>query len=150
MPALVLVDASVVIDSIDTGDGQGASNRTLSGQVRTVTLNYSVELLDASAMGVGATRSRVAGLLDWTVSIEFNQDFADDGIDEVMYAMLTGKTAKTIHIKPTSGAISASNPDYTGLVFLESYSPFSGGVAEIAVVSANLQGSGVLTRDITP
>ena len=135
MAALVFLNASVNINNTD-----------VSAQVRSVTLNYSVELLDASAMGVGATRTRVAGLLDWTVSVEFNQDFTDNSIDEQMYTILTGKAAVTVKIKPVAGSTTPSNPEYNGSAFLESYTPYSGGVAEVAVVTANFQGSGALAR----
>jgi hypothetical protein len=137
MAALVFTDADVTINSID-----------LSSQVRNITLNYAVELLDASAMGVGQSRDRVTGLLDWNMSIEFLQDFAAGSVDATLFP-LVGAAAFACAIRPTSAVVSATNPEFQGNAFLESYPPLSGGVAELAVVTANFQGSGVLTRATT-
>ena len=137
MPGFVFTDARVEIDGT-----------VLSAQVRAVTLTYSVELLDASAMGLGATatRQRVAGLLDWTLSVDFNQNFAVSNVDEILYGILIAKVSVQVKVRPTSAVIGTANPEYNGFAFLESYPPFSGGVAEIAVVSATFQGDGVLNR----
>ena len=54
-----------------------------------------------------------------------------------------------IHIKPTTEAGAATNPRYSGHSLLESYSPLSGGVGELAKVSVTFQGDGDMTRAIT-
>lgn len=126
----------------------------LSDHVRTLTLNHSAELLDASAWGVGVTRTRVKGLLDWSVNAEFNQDFADstltphqDGeVDHVLFDLVADTATSTVAIRAVNGAIATTNPEFIGPAYLESYTPLAGGVADIATVTATFQGAGALAR----
>lgn len=46
MAKMTLTNGSLVVNSVD-----------LSNRVRSMTLNYEAEMLDASTMGVGSTRS---------------------------------------------------------------------------------------------
>jgi hypothetical protein len=64
MATFVLTDASVVINSVD-----------LSDRVSSVTLSVEVDEQEDTAMG-DTYRSRIGGLRDWSVDIEFHQDFA--------------------------------------------------------------------------
>ena len=136
MAEIVLKDASVVINSVD-----------LSDHVSSVTINYSAEILDKTAMGANS-RARVAGLKDFSVDVEFNQDYAASKIDATLFP-LVGAAAFPIIVKPTSSAVSATNPSYTGNALLESYSPVAGAVGELAKVSVSMPGDGDLTRNVT-
>ncbi len=133
MAEIVLKDASVVINSVD-----------LSNRVSSVTINYSAEILDKTAMGANS-RSRIAGLKDFSIDVEFNQDYAANKIDATLFP-LVGAAAFAVVIKPTSGAVSATNPSYSGNVLLESYSPVAGAVGELSKVSVTLPGDGDLAR----
>jgi len=136
MAELVLKDASVVINSVD-----------LSDHVSSVTVNYSAEILDKTAMGADS-RARLAGLKDFSLDVEFNQDYAASEIDATLFP-LVGAAAFAVVIKPTSGAVTATNPSYSGNALLESYSPVGGAVGELAKVSVSMPGDGDLTRNVT-
>lgn len=127
--------------------GTTAAPVTLSSAVRSLTINYVAEMLDRTAMK-DDSRSRLAGLKDWSVTIEFNQDFAASQVDATLFAYV-GSTAKRLNIRPTTGAVAAANPRFYGLALLESYPPLSGSVGDLATVSATFQGNGDLTRAIT-
>lgn len=118
-----------------------------SDHVRSVTLEYSAELLDDTAMG-DTTRSRTGGLKDWSVTIEFYQDFADNDIDETLFGLVG--TTTTVAVRPDNTTISATNPEYTGTAILESAPPLGGAVGELAMVTATFRSAGALTRDVTP
>jgi len=135
MSVLVLKDASVTINGVD-----------LSDHVTSVTINYSAEILDKTAMGANS-KSKVAGLKDASAEIEFNQDFAAAKVDATLFP-LVGAAAFPVIIKPTSGATSETNPAFTGNGLLESYPPLGGGVGEVAKTSATIQIDGDLTRAI--
>lgn len=132
MAEFVFTDASVVINAVD-----------LSDHVRQVTLNYSAELQDDTAMG-DDTRSRIGGLKDWSMELEFNQDFAAAEVDVTLFP-LVGSTF-TVTLKPTSAAVSATNPSYSGTGILESYPPLGGSVGDLATTSVTIQAAGTLTR----
>lgn len=96
------------------------------------TLPREFDELDDSAMGdVG--RSRIAGVEDGTISADWNQDFAASAVDATIAAALA--TVVTIKCRPTSSAISATNPEYVGTYLISKYSPFSSSFGELAKTS---------------
>jgi hypothetical protein len=119
-----------------------------SNHVRGVTLEVNAELQDDTVMG-DTTRSRTPGLLDWTLTVEYLQDFADNDIDEDLFALI-GAAAFAIAVRPVNTTISASNPEYQGNAVLESYAPIQGTVGEMAGFTAVFRAAGALVRDITP
>ena len=137
MAFVVLKNAYVMINNVD-----------LSDHVKQVTVNYSAESLENTAMGA-TTKSRQGGLLDWSVEVEFYQDYASGKVDATLFP-LVGAAAFAIHVKPENATISAANPDFTGNVILPEYSPVSGSVGELSTVSVTFEAAGALTRDVTP
>ena len=133
MANMIFKDAYLVINSVD-----------LSDHVRQVTLNYKAELQDDTAMG-DDSRSRLAGLTDFDIDVEFFQDYASGKVDATLFS-LVGAAAVAIELRPTSGSVSSTNPKYTGNVVLESYQPMGGQVGENLMAPVKLMGSGDLTR----
>lgn len=132
MASLIFDDASVVINAVD-----------LSDRVQSVTLNYSAELQDETAMG-DDTRVNKGGLKNWSFDIEFKQDFAVGEVDATLFS-LVGSTF-TITVKPTSAAVAATNPSYSGTGILESYNPIGNSVGDLATAPVTVQSAGTLTR----
>lgn len=120
----------------------GSPSTFLTPHLRSVTLNYAAEILDKTAMGVGS-RSRIAGLKDWSVTAEFNNNFhPSTDLDKFFYGLVgAGSSDCWLNLKPTS----STNPRYHGKSLLESY-PMSGAVGELATISLTFQGDGDLTR----
>lgn len=137
MATFVLTDASFVIDD------SGGSPVDLSDHVESITLNSEVDLQEDTAMG-DTYRSRLGGLKDWSVDITFHQDFAASKVDITLFAILG--IVGTFTGKPTSGAISATNPRYYGECIMENYQPIANAVGEIATTTVRFVGAGVLTR----
>lgn len=135
MASFAFTDASVVINAVD-----------LSDHVRSVTLNVEAEDLEDTAMG-DTFRSRIGGLKDWSIDIEFNQDFAASEIDATIFPILG--TVVTVTVKPTSSAVSATNPSYSGSVLVSEYNPLDGSVGDLATTSVSWPGAGTLTRATT-
>lgn len=133
MAELNFYDASVTINAVD-----------LSDHVRSVTINYAADIHDISAMGT-ASHIKLAGLKDWSVTIEFNQDYAASEVDATLFSLI-GAAEFAVSILPTSAAASATNPNFNGNCVLENYQPINGPVGDPAVTSITLQGSGDLTR----
>jgi hypothetical protein len=78
------------------------------------------------------------------VSITFNQDYVDNGIDEVLFGLLGTVTA--IVVKPTSAAKSAANPEWTFSALVTQWAPLSGAVGDLAEVKAQWPITGAVTR----
>lgn len=115
----------------------------ISDYVKSVTLDYAAEMLDETAMG-DTTRTMIGGLKTWSASLEMNQDFADGLIDEILFALVG--TTGTLIVRPTSSAVSASNPNYTGTGVVENYPPFGNSVGDLASTSITIQSAGALSR----
>jgi hypothetical protein len=130
----VFTNAYVMLNAVD-----------LSDHVKSVTLDYKGELQDNTAMGA-TTRTRLGGLKDWSLEIEFFQDFAAAEVDATLFGLVG--TPFTIEVKPVNAAASPTNPRYNGTGILESYPPIGGSVGEMAMTSVSIQAAGVLSRAI--
>lgn len=132
MATFAFTDAVVTVGGTD-----------LSAWVTSVSLSVTADELEDTAMG-DTYRSRLAGLKDWSVTIEFNQDFASSAVDDTLWPLLA--TTATVAIKPTSGSTSATNPQYSGSVLVSQYPAFGNGVGDKATVSVTWPGAGTLSR----
>lgn len=136
MATLVMTDAYFLVNAVN-----------LSGWCRSLTLNYEAEMLDDTTFGTTGTRSNRPGLKNWSIDAEFLQDYAAGAVDATLFS-LVGAAAFAIEVRPTSAAVGATNPKYTGNAVLESYPPLSGEVGALSSVSATFRSGGgsVLTR----
>lgn len=132
MAELVFTDGHVSVDSNDISD-----------HVKSVTVNYSAEMQDNTAMA-DTTKSSIGGLKSWSVEIEVMQDFAAANIDSILFPLVG--TTFVVAVRPTSSAVGATNPEYTGTGILESYPPIGGSVGDLATTSITIQCAGTLSR----
>ena len=137
MAKFVLTDADVNVNAVD-----------LSSFVESLTINYGAETPDMTSMQ-DITRRRLPGLIDWTIDVTFRSDFAGASVDATLFP-LVGAAAFEVIIKPTSGAISATNPGFTGNVLLGTYNPLAGTVGDTSNSTVTFTGDGTLVRDVTP
>ena len=139
MARLVLTDASVVVNGIN-----------LSEFITSVALSTSEDVIETTGMSSVGARSRVAGLADNSLTLEFNQDFATSAPEITINAIgssLVG-TNTSVVIKPTSAAVGASNPSYTFSCVVAEWQPLSAAVGELATVSATWPISGAITKAV--
>jgi hypothetical protein len=115
----------------------------LADHVRSITLDYSADMVDATAGG-DSTRTRLGGLKDWTATVEFLQDFAASKVDATIFPLVG--TTTTIVFRPTNAAKSATNPEYSGTGIVESYPPVSGGIGDLATARVVIRAAGPLSR----
>lgn len=134
MAMLVLNNAQVLINAVD-----------LSNHTSLVTLTYLAVLEDNTAMSSGTTRSRIAGLLDWTLEVDFFNDFAASSVDVTLFP-LVGAAAFAVEVRPVNGARSVTNPGYNGNVVLESYPPITGQVGKIIMSKVKFVAASALLR----
>lgn len=140
MATVIYKDAYFLINSV-----------VLSDHVKSLTLNYEAETQDDTAMG-DDTRSMLGGLKNWSASVEFHQDFAAAEVDVTIFSLVGVST--DIEIRPTSAAVSATNPSFTGNAMITTYSPLSGSVgdvlpATIELVPSKGAGTSDLSRNVT-
>jgi predicted secreted protein len=115
----------------------------LSDHVRSLTLSHEGETVDITAMG-DTSREMLGGLKSWSMEVEFNQDFAAAKVDATLFPLLA--TTVALVFRPDTGAVSATNPEFTGNAILTSYPPLAGSVGDAHVTSVSFTGSGDLAR----
>lgn len=115
----------------------------LSDDVSELTLNYSSEMLDETAMG-DSTRIKKGGLKVWSVEATFHQDFAASQVDATLFSLVG--TTTCIELRPSNACSSSSNPTFSGIAVLESYPPMGGGVGSLLDSKASFQCAGTLNR----
>ena len=137
MAKLILTNVVVILNTTNT----------ISDHVASVTLTTDVAEVATTAFGDTAI-TRVGGLKDNSVQFEFHQDFAALNLESIVYPLIG--TVVPVAVRPTSGVISATNPEYQFNALISSWSPISGAVGDLATVSVTWQISGAITKDITP
>jgi hypothetical protein len=103
----------------------------------------SVEEQDTTSFGSTA-RTRIGGLQDASVSLDFHQDFGASSVDATLWPLLG--TQATVVIKPTSGTVTATNPSYTFTALVTQYQPFASSIGDLASLSVSWPVSGSITR----
>jgi hypothetical protein len=137
MARIVLTDVSVTVNAID-----------LSSFLTSVTLSTSVDVIETTGMSSSGAKTRLPGLKDNSVTLEFNQDFAASGPEITINAIgssLVG-TVVPIVIKPTSGAVSSTNPSYTFSAVCSEWQNVQGSVGELSTISATWPITGAITK----
>ena len=114
-------DVSLVVNGVD-----------LSDHVREVTITMSADDLDATAMGA-QSKAHAVGLRDDRMEVTFLQDYATAKVDATLNPLVSSSTPFTIVAKPTSGAVTATNPSYTMSSLLFDYTPIDATVGEISM-----------------
>lgn len=100
---------------------------------------------DVTTTSFGSTWvTRVAGLKEGSLTLQFNQDYATATVDAVLWPLLG--TQATVVIKPTSTAVGANNPSYTVPVLVTDYTPVSGNIGDLSTFSITLPTTGAVSR----
>lgn len=116
---------------------------SFSSSLAAATLDITVEEQDTTAFGATA-RTRIGGLQDASLSLDFHQDFGASSVDATLFPLL-GSNA-TVVIKPTSGTVSATNPAYTAVCLVTQYQPFASSVGDLATLSVSWPVTGAVVR----
>ena len=132
MAKFVATDYKITIGGVD-----------FSTSLAAATLDITVEEQDTTAFG-NTARTRIGGLQDGSVSLDFHQDFAADSIDATLFPLL-GTTVEII-ILPTSSAVGATNPSYTFDALVTQYSPFASSIGDLATLSVSWPITGAVAR----
>lgn len=112
---------SVVINSVD-----------LSDQVTSATINQQFDELETTAMGSTA-HSFVKGLESSTITLDFLNSYAASEVYATLQAAYG--TAVSCVLKPTTAAVSATNPSFTATILVNNLTPINGAVGDLSTQS---------------
>jgi hypothetical protein len=141
MPRLVLNNAYVLFASND-----------ISEFVTQIELKTSVDIIDTTPIG-SQSRTRKAGVFDNSVTFQFNQDFASNGLEQLVngtsMSNTTVGTSVAMQVRPVNTAVSANNPKYTFNAVITEWQSVSAEVGALATVQVSWPISGNITKSIT-
>ena len=115
----------------------------LSSSINSVTLDITADEIETTAFGQ-TYRTRIGGLRDASVSLDFMQDFAAGSVDALLFPLMGSTVA--VKIAPTSGTVSATNPQYEFTALCTQYQPYAGATGDLATLSVTWPVSGEVTR----
>lgn len=134
MAKLVLTDPRIFLDGSNVSD-----------HVASISFGTVYDLVEVTQMG-DIAKKRVAGLEDNSLTLELHQDFGAAQIESIIYpnrGLVIGCT-----VRPTTAAISATNPEYSFQVLVAEWSPLSGSAGDLATVNVTWPIFGVITKTI--
>jgi hypothetical protein len=141
MARLVLTNVEVTVGGVSLAD-----------HIASVTLGSTYDVLETTAFKGGnvpaAAKTRIAGLVDNSVTLEFHQDFAAGSVNATIYPLLGTEVA--VKIQPVNGAISATNPEYQFNAVVSEWTALNGAVGELATASVTWPITGAVVQDVTP
>jgi hypothetical protein len=132
MAKIVLTNASVSIAGTD-----------LSTSITNITLETKYDIIETTTFG-NTAKTRVAGLADNQITLDFLQDFAASSVEATIYPLLG--TAQTIIVKPVSGSTTTTNPQYTVSALISDWTPLKGAVGQLATASVTWPISGTIAK----
>ena len=134
MAKLVLTNATVSLNASD-----------ISSSVAAITLSTSAAEVPTTNFGSGGAVTRVAGLIDNSVTLSMHNDY--NAIDGLIFPLI-GSTAVTMVIKSSTAAVSTANPSYTFSVLCTEWTPVNGAVGELNTADVTWPISGTITKAI--
>jgi len=117
---------------------------TFSTQVKQVELTVQADDKEVTAFG-DAWKTHIAGLKSGSVKLDFFQDYtATTGLEAILWPLLG--TLATVVVSPTSGTVSAGNPNYTFTALVTTVTPLTGAVGDVATESVTWPTSGTVVK----
>ena len=133
-----LSNPTLTINSVDLQD-----------QCTSATINYVYEQLETTAFGDTGRKfggAAVTSLQNNSIEVELYQSYATSETEATIFGLVGIQT--TLVIKPTSAAVSATNPSYTLTgAYLESHTPINASLGELSTITLTFAG-GVLTKAV--
>ena len=133
------IDGKAVINAIDLS--AHVTGIEMEGETQTV--------VDGPCMG-HLVEKKLPVIKRGNIRVRFKQDFAAALVHATLFPLWNGKTAHNVFLRPTSGAISATNPDMTATgAYLVRYQPIKGNFGDVPEVEAVWENVDIV-EDITP
>lgn len=127
MAKFVLKDCSITVDAVD-----------LSDHISSVTIESTFDEVDVT--GFGSTYKEILqGLGDGTITLAVFQDFTAASVDATLWPLSQSGETFEVVVKPTSAAVSATNPSYTMTGVLLSFNPIAGAIGEASTTDVTIR-----------
>ncbi len=135
MAIKVITDAYVTVNSVD-----------LSDHITSVSLEQTYDDVDTTAMGDTA-RTRIAGVADGSVTLDFHQDYADASVYHTIHA-LRGTTT-TVVVNHAGSTDDTTNPGWTFTALVSDFPYLDAAHGDLNDVSVTWPISGDITEALS-
>jgi len=120
----------------------------VSNQANSVGLEDSADEIDLTGFSTGGYREITQGLKDATLTCTFFSDFGtpavNAGINNIIQPLYASGGTLGIEVRPTSAAVSSTNPKMTATVKVFSYAGLTGGIGDAATFDCAFRNAGTL------
>lgn len=113
----------------------------ISGSCARAELVINAAEQDVTDFGSGGWTEIIGGLKSGTVSLDFHQDFGAGAVS-TLFQDLVGTVGTVTMIAGNGTAASATTPEYTATVLINSFTPVSGAVGDLATFSVSFPTTG--------
>lgn len=131
MAKFVLTNPSISVGGVQLEDHVGS-----------VSITEAYAEVATTAFGDTAV-TRIAGLGDHSISLDFHEDFAATEVHATIAPLVSQTT--TIIVKPVNETTSATNPSFTMTVLVTEWPLLNGAVGDLATASVTWPVSGAIT-----
>ncbi len=132
MAKFVATDVKTTINGVDFSD-----------HIAAVTLDISTDEIETTAFSSVGFRTRIAGLKDGSITLDFHQDFGTAGSSAVDSTIWNNfGSLATVVVSPTSGSVSPTNPAYQGVFLISQTTPLASSVGDLASQSLTWPAAG--------
>lgn len=133
MPKFVATDVTVTLNGT-----------AISSNLNGIELALSSDEVETTTFGDSGWKTVTGGIKSGSVRFDFMQDFGAGSVDALLFPLFNSNA--TVVIKPTSSTVSATNPAYTAVVLVNSYTPISASTGDLVSFSITLPTTGAITR----
>lgn len=123
-------------------------NSTALAGVRSATVNAEAAELDFTDSDAAGSESG-QGLRKDTIELNLFQDHAALGVDAVLWPLFDDGTEFEIEVVPQGGAVSDTNPGWSGSGIILKAPPIDGDVGAAAMLKVSISINGKLSRVTT-
>lgn len=120
MAKFVLLNCNIEVDGADFSD-----------HVNSVEVSLEKEGVDTTNFG-GSGKEQVQGLSSDSFTVNFQQDFAASEVNATLWPLYVSGDEFVVKVRPTSAAVSATNPSFEGTCILLQYQPMVGKPGELS------------------
>ena len=136
MAVQVLTNASITISGTD-----------LSSYGNSVSLNYEVDQVEATAFG--GNHVFIGGLQNNSCEVVLNQDYAATKVEPTIYPLVGTQVSSIVIIANAGAAVSATNPRYTlSNAYLAAHTPVAGKVGELVQTTLTFTGGTLVKASV--
>lgn len=124
MAKFILQDVTVSVNGVD-----------LSDHAFSIDLQQTRNQVDVSGFNATGALTFLPGTTEETATIGFRQDFASSKVHSTISTLYQASSTFALVVKPTSSAISATNPAFYGTAAVFEYNGLSGNMGDASDIS---------------